>query len=50
LLVSFGGPIAHQILSVVYLLSITALVHRTAARLTTGWILPGCLEVVLTIV
>ncbi|PJG52324.1 hypothetical protein CVM73_26735 [Bradyrhizobium forestalis] len=42
LLVSFGGPIAHQILSVVYLLSITALVHRMAARLTTGWILPGC--------
>ncbi|WP_456745937.1 hypothetical protein [Bradyrhizobium sp. USDA 4354] len=42
LLVSFGGPIAHQILSVVYLLSIAALVHRMAARLTTGWILPGC--------
>ncbi|AWM01947.1 hypothetical protein [Bradyrhizobium amphicarpaeae] len=42
LLVSFGGPLAHQILSVVYLLSITALVHRMAARLTTGWILPGC--------
>lgn len=42
LLVSFGGPIAHQILSVVYLLSITALVHRMAARLTMGWILPGC--------
>lgn len=42
LLVSFGGPIAHQILSVVYLLSITALVHRMAARLTTGWVLPGC--------
>lgn len=42
LLVSFGGPTAHQVLSVVYLLSIAALVHRMAARLTTGWILPGC--------
>ncbi|AWL95412.1 hypothetical protein [Bradyrhizobium ottawaense] len=42
LLVSFGGPTAHQILSVVYLLSIAALVHRMAVRLTTGWILPGC--------
>ncbi len=42
LLVSFGGPTAHQVLSVVYLLSIAALVHRIAARLTTGWILPGC--------
>ncbi|MHC2618468.1 hypothetical protein ACVIW2_000500 [Bradyrhizobium huanghuaihaiense] len=42
LLVSFAGPMAHQVLSVVYLLSITALVHRIAARLTRGWILPGC--------
>lgn len=42
LLVSFGGPTAHQVLSVVYLLSIAALVHRIAARLTTGWVLPGC--------
>lgn len=42
LLVSFAGPYAHQVLSIIYLLSVAAIVHRMAARLADGWILPGC--------
>lgn len=42
LLVSFAGPYVHQVLSIIYLLSVAALVHQIVARIATGWVLPGC--------